>query len=61
MQDLHQGRAIDHLSPSLLYQPTGLHLAICQNLMVEAGGELSLYQLEDNRILSRLILPLSSS
>lgn len=29
--------------------------------MIEAGGELSLYQLEDNRILSRLILPLSNS
>jgi GAF domain-containing protein len=61
LQELHQGRAIDPLSPSLLDQPPGLHLAICQNLMVEAGGELSLYQLEDNRILSRLILPLSSS
>jgi len=61
LQELHQGRAIDPLSPSLLDQPPGLHLAICQTLMVEAGGELSLYQLEDNRILSRLILPLSSS
>ena len=61
LQELHQGRAIDPLSPSLLDQPPGLHLAICQNLMIEAGGELSLYQLEDNRILSRLILPLSSS
>lgn len=61
LQELHQGRAIDPLSPSLLDQPPGLHLAICQTLMQEAGGELSLYQLEDNRILSRLILPLSSS
>ncbi|WP_103668642.1 GAF domain-containing protein [Pseudanabaena sp. BC1403] len=61
LQELHQGRAIDPLSPSLLDQPPGLHLAICQTLMMEAGGELSLYQLEDNRILSRLILPLSSS
>ncbi|MEA5479835.1 GAF domain-containing protein [Pseudanabaena galeata UHCC 0370] len=61
LQELHQGRAIDPLSPSLLDQPPGLHLAICQSLMIEAGGELSLYQLEDNRILSRLILPLSSS
>jgi GAF domain-containing protein len=61
LQELHQGRAIDPLSPSLLDQPPGLHLAICQSLMLEAGGELSLYQLEDNRILSRLILPISSS
>ncbi len=61
LQELHQGRVIDPLSPSLLDTPPGLHLAICQNLMIEVGGELSLYQLEDNRILSRLILPLSSS
>ena len=61
LQELHQGRAIDPLAPSVLDQPPGLHLAICQALMQEAGGELALYQLEDNRILSRLILPLSSS
>ncbi|MFN9670465.1 MAG: GAF domain-containing protein [Pseudanabaena sp.] len=61
LQELHQGRVIDLLSPSLLDQPPGLHLAICQKLMLEAGGDLSLYQLEDNRILSRLILPLSNS
>ncbi|MFN5978307.1 MAG: histidine kinase, partial [Pseudanabaena sp.] len=61
LQELHQGRVIDLLSPSLLDQPPGLHLAICQKLMLEAGGDLSLYQLEDNRILSRLILPLSTS
>jgi len=61
LQELHQGRVIDPLAPSVLDQPPGLHLAICQTLMQEAGSELALYQLEDNRILSRLILPLSSS
>ncbi|MEI6064939.1 MAG: GAF domain-containing protein, partial [Pseudanabaena sp. ELA748] len=45
LQELHQGRAIDPLSPSVLDQPPGLHLAICQSLMLEAGGELSFYQL----------------
>ncbi|MFN7716928.1 MAG: GAF domain-containing protein [Pseudanabaenaceae cyanobacterium] len=57
---LHEGRSPDQLMPSILDQPPGLHLMICQGLMHEVGGELSLYQLEDNRILSRLILPLSS-
>jgi GAF domain-containing protein len=57
---LQEGRISDLLSPSILDQPPGLHLAICQSLMQEAGGELSLYKLEDDRILSRLILPISS-
>jgi GAF domain-containing protein len=61
LKELHQGREVDPLAPSLLDQPPGLHLAICQTLMLEAGGELALYKLEDNRILSRLILPISSA
>ncbi|MEE3718168.1 GAF domain-containing protein [Tumidithrix elongata RA019] len=60
LSELQEGRTIDPLMPSILDQPPGLHLSICQSLMHEAGGELSLYQLEDNRILSRIILPLSS-
>ncbi len=61
LEALQEGRIPDLLTPSILDQPPGLHLAICQNLMQEAGGELSLYKLEDDRILSRLILPVSSS
>ena len=57
---LRDGHSGDLLTSTILDQPPGLHLAICQSLMQEAGGELSLYKLEDNRILSRLILPLSS-
>lgn len=58
LDELHEGRAIDLLAPSALDRPPGLHLSICQSLMQEAGGELAIYQLEDSRILSRLILPL---
>ncbi|AFY70662.1 GAF domain protein [Thalassoporum mexicanum PCC 7367] len=58
---LRDGHSGDLLTSTILDQPPGLHLAICQSLMQEAGGELSLYKLEDNRILSRLILPLSSN
>jgi GAF domain-containing protein len=59
LMEMHEGRSPDILLPSVLDQPPGLHLAICQSLMHEAGGDLSIYKLEDNRILSRLILPLS--
>ncbi len=61
LMEMHEGRSLDILAPSVLDQPPGLHLAICQSLMHEAGGDLSLYKLEDNRVLSRLILPVSAS
>jgi GAF domain-containing protein len=61
LQELQEGRSPDMLAPSLLDQPPGLHLAICQGIMQEAGGDLALYQLEDNRILTRLVLPLATA
>ncbi|WGV27076.1 GAF domain-containing protein [Halotia branconii] len=57
--------ALDHntpkdvLVPSFLNQPPGLHLLICQNLMQQLAGELQFYQLPDQRIVSRLLLPLA--
>ena len=56
--DLEAGRSADLLSPSTLDQPPGLHLMICQSLMQQIGGELSFYRLEDDRTVSRLVLPL---
>jgi GAF domain-containing protein len=61
LRELHEGRSPDLLCPSSLDFPPGLHLQISQSLMNEAGGELTFYQLEDNRILSRLVLPLSQN
>ncbi len=58
LEELQAGRSPDLLSPSLLDQPPGLHLDICQKLMAETGGELALYILEDHRTLSRLVLPI---
>ncbi len=58
LEELQEGRSPDLLSPSLLDQQPGLHLAICQKLMTETGGELALYVLEDHRTLSRLVLPI---
>lgn len=48
----------DELSPSSLDKPPGLHLRICQLLIKQMGGELNFYQIDDGRILSRLILPI---
>lgn len=56
--ELHQNLPKDVLASSNLDQPPALHLLICQNLMQELGGELNFYQLPDNRVVSRLLLPL---
>jgi len=60
LEELHNGRPADWLAPSILDRPPGLHLAICQALMLQLNGEFNLYQLEDGRILSRLLLPIAS-
>ncbi len=58
LTELHDNTSKDVLASSNLDQPPGLHLLICQNLMQELGGELNFYQLPDNRVVSRLLLPL---
>ncbi|BDI18692.1 hypothetical protein ANSO36C_44940 [Nostoc cf. commune SO-36] len=58
LTELHDNTPKDVLAPSNLDQPPALHLVICQNLMHELGGELNFYQLPDNRVVSRLLLPL---
>jgi GAF domain-containing protein len=60
LEDLEAGRAVDLLAPSALDKPPGLHLAICQSLMKQMGAEFNLYQLDDKRIMSRLVLPMVS-
>ncbi|MFN6460860.1 MAG: GAF domain-containing protein [Nostoc sp. DedVER02] len=60
LTELHDNTPKDMLAPSKLDQPPALHLLICQNLMLELGGELNFYQLPDNRVVSRLLLPLIS-
>ncbi|MBW4519340.1 MAG: GAF domain-containing protein [Scytolyngbya sp. HA4215-MV1] len=61
LSDMQNGRSVDLLAPSTLDQPPGLHLLICQSLMQQIGGEFNLYKLEDNRVLSRLVLPIATS
>ncbi|TVP59188.1 MAG: GAF domain-containing protein [Nodularia sp. (in: Bacteria)] len=60
LEELHYNTPKDVLELSLLKQPPGLHLLICQNLMQELGGELYIYQLPDSRVVSRLLLPLAA-
>jgi hypothetical protein len=61
LTDLHENLLKDVLASSNLNQPPALHLIICQNLMQELGGELNFYQLPDNRVVSRLLLPLAGN
>jgi GAF domain-containing protein/signal transduction histidine kinase len=60
IEELDKGRPDDALAPSTLDEPPGLHFAICKTLMAQMGGEFSLSRLEDNRILSRVLLPIAS-
>jgi GAF domain-containing protein len=59
-------RAINHsdtqdpLEPSPLDEPPGLHLAICQALLAELGGDITFSVLEDGRTYSRILLPQSA-
>lgn len=59
--ELQKERPDDWLVPSDLDSPPGLHYAICHRMMQYMGGELSLERLEDNRNLSRLLLPIASN
>ncbi len=61
LTELNKNIFKDVLATSNLNQPPDLHLLICQNLMQELGGELNFYQLPDNRVVSRLLLPLASN
>lgn len=57
LEGLSVGRSADLLFPSLLDEYPGLHLRICQYFIQQIKGELSFYQLEDGRTLTRLVLP----
>ncbi|NEP18678.1 MAG: histidine kinase [Leptolyngbya sp. SIO4C1] len=56
--ELNRTVVVDVLANSALSQPPGLHFRICQSLMEQLGGEFVLQPLEDQRTLSRVILPL---
>lgn len=55
--ELEQGRSPDLLSPSLLDQPPGLYLLICQSLMQSLGGYFNTYPLDNKSVMFQLLLP----
>ncbi|PSN18035.1 histidine kinase [filamentous cyanobacterium CCP5] len=61
LAELQKGRPDDWLAPSDLDKPPGLHYAICQMLMNQMQSKLTLERLEDNRSLSRILLPIASN
>ncbi len=60
LEELKVGGPADILAPSKLDEPPGLHLAICQTLLEQLGGEITFSLLEDGRTHSRLLLPLTT-
>jgi len=60
VEQIELGRGGDLLATSLLDQPPGLHLEVCQALMRQMGGDFTLAQLDDGRTLSRLILSVAT-
>lgn len=56
-EELQQGQPHDLLAPSPLDLPPGLHLSICQSLIRQLGGDITISTLEDGRTYSRFLLP----
>lgn len=59
--ELEAGRSPDLLAISPLDTPPGLHLMLGKTLTQQIGGDCSFYKLEDGRLVTRLILPLTST
>ena len=57
IKELEAAQPLDPLAPSLLNQPPGLHLAVCKEVLRVMGAQLTLTQLDDGRIMTRLMLP----
>lgn len=57
LQDLHLEQRVDALFPSTLDTPPGLHFVICQAIMAQMDKECSFHHLEDDRMMSRVTLP----
>lgn len=58
LEELQQEDSSDVLAQSLIKQPPIKHLSICKKLIQQLGGQLDFYQLPDERVVSRLLLPI---
>ncbi|MEI6443971.1 MAG: hypothetical protein WCO29_12810 [Nostocales cyanobacterium ELA583] len=61
LAELNQSPDIDPLFTPNLNKPPGLHLVICENMMQQLGGELDIYQSPNQKVVTRLLLPLASN
>lgn len=59
--DLQAGKSLDVLTPSTLDKPPGQHLVICQRVIQQMGGRFQLKQFNHRKIVTRLILPRTTS
>jgi len=57
LEELKLGQPSDLLAPSLLDVSPGLRLSICQSLIRQLGGDITISVLDDGRTLSRFLLP----
>lgn len=58
LEELQQDTFLDVLAPSQLKQPPIKHLLICKKFTQQHIGKLDFYQLPDDRVVSRLLLPI---
>ncbi|MBE9030543.1 GAF domain-containing protein [filamentous cyanobacterium LEGE 11480] len=61
IEAINHGHSWDNLNPSPMDQREGRHLMICKMLAQSMGADFSIFPLEDQRIMSRIILPIADS
>jgi GAF domain-containing protein/signal transduction histidine kinase len=60
IESINHGHRWDNLQPSPMDDTAGRHLMICKMLALQMGAEFSIFALEDQRIMSRIVLPIAN-
>jgi GAF domain-containing protein len=58
IEAVNHGHGWDNLQPNPMDDTDGRHLMICKMLAQQMGAEFSIFELEDHRIMSRIVLPM---
>jgi hypothetical protein len=61
IQAINQGHRWDNLEPSPIHDPASRNLMICHLLAEQMGVDFNLFPLEDQRLMSRIVLPIANS
>jgi GAF domain-containing protein/signal transduction histidine kinase len=61
IESINHGHRWDNLQPSPMDDTAGRHLMICKMLALQMGAEFSIFALEDQRIMSRIVLPIANA